>query len=300
MIDYIIIAVGAFLCVLGVLLFVKAKKKLLQTDPSDAALVKKTKKNKKLSLILAVVGGYAFSVKLITVLFGASKKELEVSIMADRTELFGLSVSNSVIYTWIIIAVVLVVGLILRFTVIRNMKESPTGIQNLLEICVEAIDKYTSNQVPCGAGKSLSAYLLSLAVFMVGCAVVELFGYRSPTSDITVTFAMALITFFLINYYGIRKKGVGGRIKTIAKPVPAIFPIKVISDIAVPVSLACRLFGNMLGGMVVMDLLYVAMKNWAIGVPSVLGLYFNVFHPLIQAFIFITLTLAFINESVED
>ena len=134
---------------------------------------------------------------------------------------------------------------------------------------------------------------------MVGCAAVELLGYRAPTADITMTFALALITFILINYYGIKKKGVVGRIKSLAKPTPVVYPMKIVSDLAVPVSLACRLFGNMLGGMIVMDLLYYALGSAAIGIPSVLGLYFNLFHPLIQTFIFVTLTLTFINEAVE-
>ena len=121
---------------------------------------------------------------------------------------------------------------------------------------------------------------------MVGCAAVELLGVRAPTADITMTFAMALVTFLLINFYGIREKGVGGRISSMARPTPVVFPIKVVSDLAVPVSLACRLFGNMLGGMIVMDLLYTALGNAAIGFPSVLGLYFNLFHPLIQTYIF--------------
>ena len=134
---------------------------------------------------------------------------------------------------------------------------------------------------------------------MIGCAVAELFGYRAPTSDITMTFAMSLITFALINYYGLKKKGVGGRIKSLASPTPIVFPMKIVSDIAVPVSMACRLFGNMLGGMIVMELLYSALGAFAIGIPSIIGLYFNVFHPLIQAFIFVTLTLTFINEAIE-
>lgn len=98
---------------------------------------------------------------------------------------------------------------------------------------------------------------------------------------------------------GLKKKGVVGRIKSLAKPTPVVFPMKIVSDLAVPVSLACRLFGNMLGGMIVMDLLYYALGSAAIGIPSVLGLYFNLFHPLIQTFIFVTLTLTFINEAVE-
>ena len=145
----------------------------------------------------------------------------------------------------------------------------------------------------------MAAYMFTVAVYMVGAAAVELFGVRAPTSDIIMTFALALITFILINYYGIRQKGVGGRIKSMAQPTPVILPINILSNIAVPISLACRLFGNMLGGMIVIDLLYFALGNFAVGAPAVLGLYFNVFHPLIQAFIFITLSLTFINEAIE-
>jgi len=114
-----------------------------------------------------------------------------------------------------------------------------------------------------------------------------------------MTFSLALITFILINVYGIKKKGVIGRIKSLASPTPLVFPFRVIADMAIPVSMACRLFGNMLGGMIVIDLLYTALGSNAIGIPGVAGLYFNAFHPIIQAFIFVTLTLTFINEAIE-
>jgi F-type H+-transporting ATPase subunit a len=55
----------------------------------------------------------------------------------------------------------------------------------------------------------------------------------------------------------------------------------------------------MLGGMIIMDLVYSALGSNAIGIPSVVGLYFNVAHPILQTFIFITLTLTFINEAIE-
>ena len=75
--------------------------------------------------------------------------------------------------------------------------------------------------------------------------------------------------------------------------------IKIDSDIAIPNSLACRLFGNMLGGMIVMELLKGALGGYAAGIPGIAGLYFNLFHPLIQAYIFITLSLTFIDEAME-
>ena len=78
-----------------------------------------------------------------------------------------------------------------------------------------------------------------------------------------------------------------------------MIPLKMVSDIAVPVSLACRLFGNMLGGMIVMELLKGALGGYGTGIPALAGLYFNLFHPLIQAYIFITLSLTFIEEATE-
>jgi F-type H+-transporting ATPase subunit a len=134
---------------------------------------------------------------------------------------------------------------------------------------------------------------------MMMSAFLELFRLRAPTADIMMTAALALLTFIMINVYGISRKGAGGRIKALASPTPVVFVFRVITEFALPVSMACRLFGNMLGGMIVMDMLYSALGYGAVGIPSVIGLFFNIFHPLIQAFIFITLTLTFINEAIE-
>ncbi len=141
--------------------------------------------------------------------------------------------------------------------------------------------------------------MFTITLLKVGSALVEIICLRPPMADLTMTASMALVTFFFINYYGIKEKGVGGRIRSLMEPSPIILPVKILTDLAVPVSLACRLFGNMIGGLIVMDLLKIALGANAIGLPSVVGLYFNVFHPLIQAYIFVTLSLTFINEAVE-
>jgi len=195
-------------------------------------------------------------------------------------------------------AILIVLALILRFTVFRIPKDEPGGVQNVVELIVETVGNYTQAQTH-GAGEMLASYILTIASLMITSAFLELFRIRPPMSDITMTFALALITFVLINIYGIRKKGFVGRIKSLASPTPLVFPFRVISDMAIPVSMACRLFGNMLGGLIVMDLLYTALGTGAVGIPSVAGLYFNAFHPIIQAFIFVTLTLTFINEATE-
>ena len=258
-----------------------------------------SRKQKIWATVLLLAGLWCFAERLLQNIFGAKEAEaFSVSIWAERMELGGVTLSTTVVVTWAVMAVVLILAVLVRLLVIPRMTDRPHGVQNVLEICVDAICNYTNTNVE-DLGDNLPAYLFTVALFMVGCAAVELLGIRAPTADITMTFALALITFVLINYYGIRRKGVGGRIRSMAQPTPVVFPIKIVSDCAVPVSLACRLFGNMLGGMIVMDLLYSALGNAAIGIPSVVGLYFNVFHPLIQTYIFITLTLTFIREATE-
>ena len=258
-----------------------------------------SRKQKIWATVLLLAGLWCFAERLLQNIFGAKEaEEFSVSIWAERMELGGVTLSTTVVVTWAVMAVVLILAVLVRLLVIPRMTDRPHGVQNVLEICVDAICNYTNTNVE-DLGDNLPAYLFTVALFMVGCAAVELLGIRAPTADITMTFALALITFVLINYYGIRRKGVGGRIRSMAQPTPVVFPIKIVSDCAVPVSLACRLFGNMLGGMIVMDLLYSALGNAAIGIPSVVGLYFNVFHPLIQTYIFITLTLTFIREATE-
>jgi len=275
----------------------KAKQALAEADEPT----KKMKNRLRLLTILLTVFGWFFISELLTLIFGKGESEtISVSLFAPRVQVGSFSLNTTVIITWCAMALLLVLAILVRIFVIPRMTDVPHGIQNVLEIAVSFIDDYTDSQTHhAGLGSGLSSYLFSLALLMIASACVELLGLRAPTADVTMTFAMGLVTFFLINYYGIRKKGVGGRLKSLAQPVAVVLPMKIVSDVAVPVSLACRLFGNMLGGMIVMELLYMAMGNFGLVLPALAGLYFNVFHPLIQVFIFVTLSLTFINEAVE-
>jgi F-type H+-transporting ATPase subunit a len=269
----------------------------LSDSPENAEKSQKRKKRLVRSFIVLVI--WVAVVGTLTLIFGKHKSEgFKVSLWAERVYIFGFNLSSTVICTWVIMALLIVLAVLFRIFVVPRMKDLPNGLQNIIELSVESVEKYTDSKVG-KLGDNLGSYIFTVAVFMVSCAAVELFGVRAPTADITLTFTLAVITFILINYYGIKRKGVLGRIKSMASPTPIVFPIKIVTDLAIPVSLACRLFGNMLGGMIVMDLLYMALGNAAVGIPSILGLYFNVFHPLIQKFIFVTLSLTFINEAVE-
>jgi len=266
---------------------------------SGSVTGKQDKLCKLFAVSFIVIGGFLFLTRLLELIFGRQENPgLEFSMWPERVSILGFSISKTVILTWIAMAFLIVAALIIRLTVFRNPKENPGRAQNVIELIVESVCKYTNSQAH-GTGEFLCSYILSVAALMLTSAFLELFRLRPPTADITMTFALAFMTFIFINAYGIKKKGVTGRIKSLASPTPVVFLFRVISDFAIPVSMACRLFGNMLGGMIVIDMLYMALGSNAIGIPGVVGLYFNAFHPIMQTFIFVTLTLTFINEAIE-
>ena len=302
MLNWILLSVSVLLIITGYLLRRIIDSKLshnidASSQGNDSA--KRIKRYKLVTVALMVVGGFLFTTRLLDIVFGPRPSaELDFSLWPERVEVFNFSLSYTIIYTWIAMAVLIIAAIIIRLTVFKNPKEVPSGAQNVVEFIVESIGKYTNAQAH-GTGEFLCSYILTIGSLLVMSAFLELFRLRPPTADITMTFSLAFMTFLLINIYGIKKKGIFGRLKSLASPTPIVFPFRIVSDLAIPVSMACRLFGNMLGGMIVIDLLYMALGGNAVGIPSVFGLYFNAFHPLIQTYIFVTLTLTFINEAIE-
>jgi len=295
MLDWILLGVSVLLVISG---YFWRKNTTSKIDSNEAGK-KQGKLLRLMPVVLIVLGGYLFLTRLLPIIFGPEgAPTLEFSLMPERVQVLGFSLSYTIIYTWIAMVLLIAGALIIRLTAFRRPKDTPGGAQNVIELIVETISNYTDAQAH-GTGEFLCSYILSIGALLVMSAFLELFRLRPPTSDITMTFSLAFMTFLLINIYGIKKKGFFGRIKSLASPTPIVFPFRIISDLAIPVSMACRLFGNMLGGMIVIDLLYMALGSNAVGIPSVLGLYFNAFHPLIQTFIFVTLTLTFINEAIE-
>lgn len=288
------LAASAAVSVIFLILYFSSKSKA-EANPQD----KKSRKHSKLFFILMIIASW-FTVASVFGIFVHSKGiSIEFEMFSERINIFGISVATTSLTMLCITGIVLILALLFRFLVFPHFSEDkPRGLQHAIETAVEFFDNYTGSKVEGDTGW-LSSYLMSLSILMMGCAFAELFSLRPPTSDILVTFSMGLVTFFLINWYGIKRKKLSGRIKSLASPSPIIFPMRLISDIAVPVSLACRLFGNMLGGMIVMDLLKGAAGGYALGIAPVAGLYFNLFHPIIQTYIFITLSLTFINEATE-
>ena len=195
MLDYVLLALGAGMTLGGWFW----RKSVLTAPPAEESAGKKRKKV-LWPTVLFLAGIWTLAEKLLQLIFGSvPAEEFTVDIWAERISLGGVTISATVLVTWAIVAVVAVLAVAIRVLVVPRMTDEPKGVQNVLELIVETVCNFTHSSVG-DLGDCLSSYIFTVGVLMVSCAAVELLGVRAPTSDITMTFSMALVTFVLINY----------------------------------------------------------------------------------------------------
>ncbi len=203
------------------------------------------------------------------------------------------------INTWIVMAVLIIIALIVRHK-LSTFQDVPTGkFQNIVESIVEALQGMVTGAM--GENhKGFTSFYSSMLVFILFCNLLGLIGLRPPTADIATTFALSITTFVMIQGYAIRTNKLGGYLKGFFEPIPLLFPINLFGELANPISLSFRLFGNLIGGTVIMALVYAALPPLLqFGFPSVLHLYFDVFAGALQSFIFVMLSMTFVSASLE-
>ena len=199
----------------------------------------------------------------------------------------GIPVAESVVVTWIIMAVLLLGSIIL----VRNLKVENVGRkQVVLETVVGGLYNLGED------GKGYIPYLMTVGLYIGVANMIGLFGLKSPTKDVGVTGALALMSIVLIEFSGVHKKGVKGFLKSFAEPIPLMLPMNILEIFIRPLSLCMRLFGNILGAFVIMELIKIVAP---LLVPVPLSLYFDLFDGFIQAYVFVFLTSLFIKETIE-
>ena len=203
--------------------------------------------------------------------------------------------------THVSILIVMIVLLVLALVVRKKMKhpqEFPTGFQNAIEMMVDMLDHMVENSMGRHAKKFVN-YISSIFVFIFVSNISGLFGLRPPTADFGVTLPLGLITFGIIQYNNI-KYNKAGAFTGLFKPLPFLFPINLIGEIAVPFSLSLRLFGNILSGTVMMSLIYALLSPFAVALPGFLHIYFDIFSGAIQTYVFCMLTMVFVNDKLPE
>lgn len=218
-----------------------------------------------------------------------------------------IAISETVVVTWIIMAMLIIGAWLLT----RNFEKVPKGVQNVVEVLVETINNFTAETMG-EKNRVFAPYIGTIFLFLTVGNLIGLLGLRPPTSDVNTTFALSMLTFVIIHYNSIKYSGLGGYVKGYFEPFPVLFPMNVLGDLATPISLSFRLFGNVTGGLIVMSLLYQALAGFSsmIGlktipvlqafIPVVFHVYFDMFSGILQSFIFVMLSMVFIGDATGD
>ena len=205
-------------------------------------------------------------------------------------------VNDSVFSGFLVVVALLLAALIIRLTVIRHWKTVETGFQMFLEWLVSFFDKSADEMTEEYSGL-MGPYTLGAAAYICCGVLIEMVGFRPAIADLGACIALALCTFLFIHTLGFAKNKA-------RRLMHYINPINIVTDLAVPVSMTFRLFGSILSGMVIMDMVYILVEGiWYIGLPlvlpAVLSPLFTLFHAFIQSYVFASLTLTFVQEAIE-
>ena len=209
-----------------------------------------------------------------------------------------------------LIVMIMLWGLCLFLT--HGLKTRDISVrQHVAEWIVEKVDGLV--------GDSMGEYFMSFSAFIASIlalsgfsSLLSLFGLYPPTSDINIVGGWAVLVFVLITYYKM-KCGPLQYVKSFGDPVPFLAPLNVISEVATPLSMAFRHYGNVLSGSVISVLIASALQGlshivlgWLpgflgdipflqLGLPAILSIYFDVFSGLLQAYIFAMLTMMYVS-----
>ena len=230
----------------------------------------------------------------------------------------GIPITETIVNTWIVMA--LITGVCIFLT--RGLEvHARTRRQVVAEYLVNMVNKMVRGNM----GERFAYYapfvgaLFSLAMLS---SLISMVGMFSPTGDLSTCVGWAVLVFVLITYYKIRTQHLGGYLKGFTQPVFIMTPLNMIGEVATPVSMAFRLFGNIASGSVVTLLLYgglAALSSgvlgllpgvlgdvlsqipiFQVGIPAILSIYFDVFTSVLQAFIFCMLTMMYIKLACEE
>lgn len=227
--------------------------------------------------------------------------------------------TNSLLMMFVVMALLIIGGALIA----RRSSLIPGRLQSSVELIVEFLLGLVEGTAGKKLGRQIFPLIGGLFLFIIISNYIDLLPglgtiglnrteggttalvpfLRPPSSDLNMTLAMALISFFTFQYLGVKAHGVRGRLKHLANPV-FLFPIEVVSEFARIISLSFRLFGNIFAGDVLLTIMYAIAKAVAVTavgllVPVVfLGL--EALFGFIQALVFALLTLIYIALAVAD
>ena len=238
-------------------------------------------------------------------------------ILISIPELGGFMLTETVVVTWCVMAVLIGVCLFLT----HHLQVHPTTRRQMIaEYLVTSVQNMIRNSM---GEMYISTWYVpfigALFALSAGCSLSSMVGAYAPTSDLSTVLGWALLVFALITFNKLKANGFLGYLKGYTEPIPVMTPFNIIGEVATPISMAFRHFGNIASGSVITALIYGALAALSgmvlglipgaagemlshipilsAGVPAVLSLYFDLFSSFLQAFIFCMLTMVYVSDA---
>ena len=203
-----------------------------------------------------------------------------------------LVISISIITTWGIMLVITVIAWLST----RHLNMLPNSLQTTVEGIVAAIDEAVTAVAP-EHGRQIMPFIATLWLFLIIANLVGLIpGLHSPTRDLSVTSALAILVFFSVHWFGIKTQGLKKYLHHYLTPSPILLPFHIISEFTRTLALAIRLFGNMMSlEMAAMLILLVA--GFLAPIPILM---LHIIEALVQAYIFGMLALIYLAGAIQS
>ena len=226
------------------------------------------------------------------------KEMLNELLMADKTLIhipFGngfFDIYKSVVVSWIVLAVLITLILVLTSNLkVHNISKRQAAVEAAVLWIRRVVGELLGEEA-----MGYCPYIVTVLIFIAFSNMIGLFGLVPPTMDLNVTLALSLMSIVLVEAAGIIKKGPKKWLKSFTEPMAVITFMNVLELCIRPLSLCMRLFGNILGATVIMELIKHVVP---IILPAALSIYFDIFDGCIQAYVFCFLTSLYIKEAVE-
>ncbi|MBQ1492037.1 MAG: F0F1 ATP synthase subunit A [Blautia sp.] len=226
-------------------------------------------------------------------------------------------ITETLVISWLVMAII--TGLCIFLT--RDLRvDHISKRQAMAEFIVEKANNFVIGNMG-ERFRYMIPFVSALFATSVVSNLISLIGLRSPTADLSVEAGWATVVFIMITTQKIKSNGVLGYMKGFTEPIFVMTPFNILSELATPVSMACRHFGNILSGLVIDALIYAALgvassalfgllpgilggvlgkiPFLSVGIPAITGVYFDWFSGCMQAFIFCMLTTMYIANAAE-
>ena len=226
----------------------------------------------------------------------------------------GINVTETVVNSWYIMAFIVLMSIYLT----HGLKVKNPGKRQIVAEKLYLMVRNLVTEVMGEKFEKFVPYIGALFTLSILGSLSSLLGMRPLTADLSTTLGWALGTFVMVQITNIKTNGIFGYIKSFTQPVAVLTPLNLISEVANPISIAFRHFGNIASGVVITSLVYsalAALSNFVlgfipndfinsipifqVGLPALLSVYFDLFTSFLQAYIISMLTMVFVSSAAE-